>query len=81
MGWNGENSVEIRHEQEERRLERLAREMDAEEARREEEQENDSARREEEEEAVQTCACGSTEFANIGDIMVCRHCRRSWGPK
>ena len=71
MTWNGENSVEIRHDQEERRRERLAREQEAEEAQREEEQE----------ETGPTCACGSTEFANIADILVCRHCRRSWGPK
>ena len=65
--WDGENSMEIRRRADERAQDRLAREAEPE--------------PEETSEEVQTCACGSTEFANIADILVCRHCRRSWGPK
>lgn len=71
--WNGENSVEIRHEQEERAAERREREQEAAEREAEEQAEAD--------ETATTCACGSTEFAKVEDMLVCRHCRRSWGPK
>ena len=70
MKWDGENSMEIRRRADERAEDRLAAE---EEARAEEQAEAD--------ETATTCACGSTEFLNVEDMLVCRHCRRSWGPK
>lgn len=73
MKWDGENSMEIRRRADECAADRLADEQETKEREAEEQAEAD--------ETATTCACGSTEFLNVEDMLVCRHCRRSWGPK